>query len=265
MRPRPALAKRYEPAAGRWQQACGAALAAAALHALLWIVASRAGPGAAAPAEAPGRPSAVQGRWVITLPPLRPVDPRDSPAPTATTPERSGEPRSLRRPAPGNAGASTAATRAPPTPSVDAGHVDLQGRADPDGRPPPTARGPAASPVDPVAPQGTRAGLPSPLGTPAASRNEASPRDEPSTPALQLDAATQARAVRDALRTPGAAQHAAEAGAALRGDSPAQAFSRSVEEAAHGDCAKGEYAGSGYGLLSLPFLAAAYLQERCRR
>lgn len=265
MRPRPALATRYVPAAGRWPQACGAALAAAALHAFLWILASRAGPGAVAPAEASGRPSAVQGRWVVTLPPLRPVDPPDQPAPAAITLARPGESPSSRRPAPGNAGTPTPATRAPRTPFVDGGHVDLQGRADPAGRPPPTAREPAATPVDPVAPQGTRDGLASPHGAPAALGREASPRDESGTTPLQLDAATQARAVRDALRAPGAAQHAAEAGTALRGDSPAQAFSRSVEEAARGDCAKGEYAGSGYGLLSLPFLAAAYLQERCRR
>ena len=38
-----------------------------------------------------------------------------------------------------------------------------------------------------------------------------------------------------------------------------------IARGARGDCLKGEYAGSGMGLLSLPFWLIAELREKCRR
>ena len=38
-----------------------------------------------------------------------------------------------------------------------------------------------------------------------------------------------------------------------------------IARGARGDCLKGEYAGSGMGLLSLPFWLMAELREKCRR
>jgi hypothetical protein len=38
-----------------------------------------------------------------------------------------------------------------------------------------------------------------------------------------------------------------------------------IARGARGDCLKGEYAGSGMGLLSLPFWLMAELRDKCRR
>ncbi len=40
---------------------------------------------------------------------------------------------------------------------------------------------------------------------------------------------------------------------------------QSMARSAKGDCTKGEYLGGSMGLLSLPFLAAAVLTEKCGR
>lgn len=44
-----------------------------------------------------------------------------------------------------------------------------------------------------------------------------------------------------------------------------RALGQAVQGAAHGDCAKGEFAGGGAGLLSLPFLAVAVARGQCAR
>lgn len=43
------------------------------------------------------------------------------------------------------------------------------------------------------------------------------------------------------------------------------ALQTSIAASAHGDCERGQYAGSGMGLLSAPFLAVAALQGRCAK
>lgn len=45
----------------------------------------------------------------------------------------------------------------------------------------------------------------------------------------------------------------------------AAALSKGIAAAQHGDCLHGEFAGSGMELLSIPFLAAAYLRGHCAR
>ena len=45
---------------------------------------------------------------------------------------------------------------------------------------------------------------------------------------------------------------------------PAQALPGAIESSSKGDCLKGDYAGGGMGLLSLPFLAAAALRGDCK-
>lgn len=42
-------------------------------------------------------------------------------------------------------------------------------------------------------------------------------------------------------------------------------LANNVREAGKGDCAKGEYAGGGMGLLSLPFLAIAAAAGNCAK
>jgi hypothetical protein len=45
---------------------------------------------------------------------------------------------------------------------------------------------------------------------------------------------------------------------------PTQVLPRAVASSAKGDCLKGEYAGGGMGLLSLPFLALAAARDACK-
>lgn len=78
-----------------------------------------------------------------------------------------------------------------------------------------------------------------------------------------LDGDATRRAIRAAARDPGLAARAE------RFDAPAATrdarLGAEIARGARGDCLKGEYAGAGMGLLSLPFLAAAALRDRCRR
>ena len=80
-----------------------------------------------------------------------------------------------------------------------------------------------------------------------------------------LDTEASRRAIREAARQRSTGEMAAEASGA---DAPLGAQERLGQEiarGAHGDCLKGEYAGSGMGLLSLPFWLIAELREKCRR
>ena len=44
-----------------------------------------------------------------------------------------------------------------------------------------------------------------------------------------------------------------------------QRMGQEIARGARGDCLKGEFAGSGMGLLSLPFWLIAEMREKCRR
>ena len=71
-------------------------------------------------------------------------------------------------------------------------------------------------------------------------------------------------ALRDLARQPLLSERAAAAtGQPLR--SGAQRMAEAASAAGKGDCNKGEFAGSGAGLLSLPFLAAAVARGDCAR
>lgn len=81
-----------------------------------------------------------------------------------------------------------------------------------------------------------------------------------------LDPGALRRAAREAaLGVGSAAQLAVEAGAPMRARTAAQRLPEAIESSRKGDCAKGEFAGRGMGLLSLPFLAAAALGDECAR
>lgn len=133
---------------------------------------------------------------------------------------------------------------------------------------------PAAAPAPPRARQPAR---PVAAGTPTADRPVAT--DHLSVPpAASEETAVQgtaesllnSEATRRALRssatgTTAPAQLAVEAGSSLRAPGAGARLSGEVQRAGTGDCAKGQYAGAGMGLLSLPFLAAAAWRGDCAK
>jgi type IV secretory pathway VirB10-like protein len=80
-----------------------------------------------------------------------------------------------------------------------------------------------------------------------------------------LDTEASRRAIREAARQ----RSTGEMGATATGEkspvSEQERMGQEIARGARGDCLKGEYAGSGMGLLSLPFWLMAELREKCRR
>lgn len=73
------------------------------------------------------------------------------------------------------------------------------------------------------------------------------------------------RAIQQATRAPLLAERAASASQDPGRETTQQRLSREMARAGHGDCLKGEFAGAGMGLLSLPFLLAAEAGGKCRK
>ncbi len=82
-------------------------------------------------------------------------------------------------------------------------------------------------------------------------------------PPSLLDGDATRRAIRASARDPGLAAQAGRTGPAVT--TPDQRLGSGIAQGARGDCLKGEYFGGGAGLLSLPFLAAAALRDKCRQ
>jgi type IV secretory pathway VirB10-like protein len=80
-----------------------------------------------------------------------------------------------------------------------------------------------------------------------------------------LDTEASRRAIREAARQ----RSTGEMGAAATDEkaplSEQDKMGQEIARGARGDCLKGEYAGSGMGLFSLPFWLMAELREKCRR
>jgi hypothetical protein len=86
----------------------------------------------------------------------------------------------------------------------------------------------------------------------------------PSLPSIMDSEATR-RAIRASARAPSLTDQLAQSREEpARLDAQAR-LARSVKEAGRGDCLKGEFAGAGMGLLSLPFLAAAAAAGNCAK
>jgi hypothetical protein len=140
---------------------------------------------------------------------------------------------------------------------------------------PPAQRAPTrrARPAAPAAARADTLALP-----PAAAANAASaPALAASAPAGAATAAASAaggnlldtEASRRAIREAARQRPIGEMGAQATGEpAPLSAEERLAQEiarGARGDCLKGEYAGSGMGLLSLPFWLMAEMRDKCRR
>jgi hypothetical protein len=100
-----------------------------------------------------------------------------------------------------------------------------------------------------------------PSAAQAASAPELAPPAQPSL----LDSEATRRAVRMATREPLLSERAAMASDDPGRINAQQRLSQQIAQAADGDCLKGEFAGSGMGLLSLPFWLAAEARGKCRR
>jgi pyruvate/2-oxoglutarate dehydrogenase complex dihydrolipoamide acyltransferase (E2) component len=110
----------------------------------------------------------------------------------------------------------------------------------------------ATEPVEPA-----QRAEPAPVAAPLAEAPASAPQ-----PLLLHTEATR-RAVREAARNPPLAV-VAQTGLPQR-ETRDQRLARTMSEAGRGDCGKGEYAGGGMGLLSLPFWIAAEVRGQCAK
>jgi len=102
-------------------------------------------------------------------------------------------------------------------------------------------------------------------GPQAANPQQTEASIEPPARESLLDSEATRRALRQAAREPLLSERAAAAmgdGAPL---GPEEKLGRQIQQAGDTDCLKGEFLGSGGGLLSLPFWALAEVRGKCRR
>lgn len=80
-----------------------------------------------------------------------------------------------------------------------------------------------------------------------------------------LDSEATRRVLRQAAREPLLSERAAAATQAPGIETAQQRLGREIGQSATGECLKGEFAGGGMGLLSLPFWLLAEARGKCRR
>lgn len=119
----------------------------------------------------------------------------------------------------------------------------------------PPLAAPAEPPAKVTAPEAPPTSSAAPASEPAVVQAPA-PASAPRP--LLLDTESTRQAVRNAARQ-------APLGVGLPQESAEQRLSRQMQEGARGDCLKGDFAGGGAGLLSLPFLAWAKASGKCAK
>ncbi|MBV8034717.1 hypothetical protein [Roseateles sp.] len=87
----------------------------------------------------------------------------------------------------------------------------------------------------------------------------------PPSAALLVNSEATRQAIRQAARAPLLAERAASASQAPARENAQERFGREVARTAYGNCLKGEFPGSGGGLLSLPFWIAAEVSGKCKK
>jgi hypothetical protein len=80
-----------------------------------------------------------------------------------------------------------------------------------------------------------------------------------------LDTEASRQAIREAARQRSTGERGAQATGEKAPLSEQDRMGQEIARGARGDCLKGEYAGAGMGLFSLPFWLIAELREKCRR
>jgi hypothetical protein len=135
----------------------------------------------------------------------------------------------------------------------------------------PPVRPPVRRTPRPEAPAPAQAALPASAATapelaaaPSAAASAATAAAS-APPGGLLDTDATRRAIREAAR-----QHSTGELGALATDAQAplgkqERMGQEIARGARGDCLKGEFAGSGMGLLSLPFWLIAEMRDKCRR
>ncbi|MGM9515977.1 hypothetical protein ACS5PK_17140 [Roseateles sp. DB2] len=120
---------------------------------------------------------------------------------------------------------------------------------------------PAAGLEPETAPPSRSADMPQSLALPAA----------PAAPAASagqerlIDSAATRSALRQAAREPLSAERHLMAQEQEVGVSASEKLGRKMQQAGHGDCSKGQYAGGGMGLLSAPFYLLAEASGKCAK
>ena len=137
-------------------------------------------------------------------------------------------------------------------------------------KPPEPARAPARvqrsrqTPATTVEPDTTLSISPPTGPTPAPTLSRAEPAASAPDVSL-LDSEATRRAIRASARAPSLTAEVARVGGEPARATAQERLGKEVKDAGRGDCAKGEYAGAGMGLLSLPFLVAAAARGECAR
>jgi hypothetical protein len=134
--------------------------------------------------------------------------------------------------------------------------------APPPRRPRPSAPARAETPEPQAA---ASAAIKSPATAAAPAPPSAATAAASAVPGDLLDTEASRRAIREAARQ----RPIGEMGAQATGESAPmgaqEQLAQDIARGARGDCLKGEFAGSGMGLLSLPFWLMAELRDKCRR
>ena len=168
--------------------------------------------------------------------------------------------------------------RAPPAQAASAQRVTLRLiAAVPNVPSPPAALAPSREPASPArrAPRDTAVRISSipiittaPSGEPATSTALAAPMppaSAPDAPTSLMDTDATRRAIRQIARAPSLGDQLAQSREEPRRLSAHDRLAIGVREGGKGDCLKGEYAGAGMGILSLPFLAVAAAAGNCAK
>lgn len=159
-----------------------------------------------------------------------------------------------RHPAPADAARQSIRVMLPPLPRVSN---------------PPEARPRVAQAAAPLrrSPLASPATAPATVAEPAPSAEHEVAAVPPPAPAepLLLNSEGTRRAIQLATRAPLLSERAASASQDPGRENAQQRFGREVASTAYGNCLKGEFPGSGGGLLSLPFWIAAEASGKCKK